>query len=233
MPYCVHCGVELDATAGACPLCQTPVYDPARPVEPDAPPPFPTRKGTVELAATRGDVALLVSVILLSVSVCCGVLNLFFRASHIWSLYIIGAAVMLWLWTVPGLLNRRLGKVPKIVVDVGAVAVYLLFIALANRGLKWYVGLALPLIGASAGLVLLLGLILPKRSILTKLSCLILAAGVEALAVEWAFDVYLRQRWSPGWSVVVAVICVGIVIPLVVIRRVPALREEARRRFHI
>ena len=28
MSYCVNCGVELDASATKCPLCDTPVYNP-------------------------------------------------------------------------------------------------------------------------------------------------------------------------------------------------------------
>ena len=33
MSYCVHCGVELDATASFCPLCHTRVLDPGQPVD--------------------------------------------------------------------------------------------------------------------------------------------------------------------------------------------------------
>ena len=41
MSYCVQCGVELDSTAGRCPLCGTPVYNPNQPVDRTSPPPFP------------------------------------------------------------------------------------------------------------------------------------------------------------------------------------------------
>ena len=40
MSYCVNCGVELDATASVCPLCQTPVCNPRCPVNREAPCPF-------------------------------------------------------------------------------------------------------------------------------------------------------------------------------------------------
>ena len=33
MSYCVNCGVELDPSAGICPLCHTPVVNPGRPVD--------------------------------------------------------------------------------------------------------------------------------------------------------------------------------------------------------
>lgn len=41
------------------------------------------------------------------------------------------------------------------------------------------------------------------------------------------------RAWSPAWSLVVCAICVSLCIPLVIVRWVPSLREEARRRFHI
>ena len=37
MSYCVHCGVELDATASFCPLCHTRVLDPGQPVDTASP----------------------------------------------------------------------------------------------------------------------------------------------------------------------------------------------------
>ena len=46
-------------------------------------------------------------------------------------------------------------------------------------------------------------------------------------------DLYFAGRWSPGWSLVVAAVCVSLIIPLVIVRRRPALRDEVRRRFHM
>ena len=120
MSYCVNCGVELDDTAQACPLCHTPVLNPNKPVDMWGPKPFPTEKGEVPPAA-RGALALLISAMLLSVAVCCGVLNLFLRAERAWSLYIIGASVMLWIWFVLPLLLRLpgcvLGQIQNNLVD--------------------------------------------------------------------------------------------------------------------
>ena len=58
MSYCVNCGVELDPSAGICPLCHTPVVNPGRPVDEEAPPPFPTRRAEVQ-PVNNWEVALL------------------------------------------------------------------------------------------------------------------------------------------------------------------------------
>ena len=60
MSYCVNCGVELDATARACPLCHTPVQNPNQPVDAELPPPFPSRRKEVQ-PASKKELALLIS----------------------------------------------------------------------------------------------------------------------------------------------------------------------------
>ena len=72
-----------------------------------------------------------------------------------------------------------------------------------------------------------------RRSRLSSLALCIGAAGLMAMGVEFCLDRYFRAVWEPGWSLVVLVICIGLIIPLRIVRRVPSLREEARRRFNM
>ena len=145
MSYCVHCGVELDPTASFCPLCHTPVADPRQPVDTDSPKPFPTRRGEVA-PVSKVEVGLLITAMLASVAVCCGVLNLFLHAGRAWSLYVIGAAAMLWLWLVPPLLARGMHLLLRLAVGVGAVLLYVYLISVDLDGRTWFLGLAAPLI---------------------------------------------------------------------------------------
>ena len=171
MSYCVHCGVELDATASFCPLCHTRVLDPGQPVDTVSPKPFPTRRGEVAPAAKQ-EVALLITAMLASVAVCCGVLNLFLRADRTWSLYVIGAAAMLWLWLVPPLLARGMHLLLRLLLDIAAVALYVYLISVDLNGGDWYLGLAAPIILWGGAILLLLGLVLRvyRRSALTTLT---------------------------------------------------------------
>ena len=50
MSYCVNCGVELDRSAKACPLCNTPVINPNELLRKEQKTPFPQEKGQVETA---------------------------------------------------------------------------------------------------------------------------------------------------------------------------------------
>ena len=234
MSYCVNCGVELDATARSCPLCRTPVVNPRQPVDPELPPPFPSRRAEVQ-PVSKKELALLLSVLLASVSVCCGVLNLFFlHSGRPWSLYVIGAAVMVWIWLVLPLLVRGMPLWLRLGLDACAVGVYVYLISIDLHGQGWFFGLALPIILWGAAIVMGLGLVLSYgRSILTSVTLLIGALGLFILGIEFFVDRWLFDAYGPGWSIVVVTVCVALIVPLLIVRHRPALRDEVRRRFHM
>ena len=116
MSYCVNCGVKLNPGAKVCPLCGTPAWKP----DPTAPAYFPTKRAEVR-PASRREGAILITAMLSSVSLCCGMLNLLLPTERPWWLYVVGAAVMLWVWfALPaGVLSayRRCGRDRRICVD--------------------------------------------------------------------------------------------------------------------
>lgn len=234
MPYCVHCGVGLDPSVKSCPLCGTAVNDPAAAPAQDYPSFFPTRRAEVA-PVPRKAAALLLTSMLASVSVCCALLNLALKPQYQWYLFVVGAAAMLWVWLVlPLLVNRWVPLWARLTADVGAVAVYVALIALALDGWTWFRGLAVPMLALAAAVVCALSWLLRRgHSILTTATLSLAAAGVFCVGMEACADLYFYDAWSPGWSLVVLAACVGLCIPLLVVRRVPSLREEARRRFHL
>ena len=231
MPYCVHCGVKLSDGAKACPLCGTPAWHPAPPPA-DASPYFPTKPAEVEPVSKR-ELVLLLTAMLASAALCSGLLNLLLRTERPWSLYVVGAAVMLWIWFVLPMLARKLPTFLKLTLDVAAIGVYVYLISIDLNGGVWFRSLALPILGEACVVVFLLSFLLRggRRSMLSTLSLCIGAAGLFAMGVGLSMDLYFLGRWKPGWSLVVLVVCVALVIPLRIIRHVPSLREEVRRRF--
>ena len=119
MSYCVKCGVELDEGAERCPLCGTPAWKP----DETAPRYFPTKPAEVPRASRRAAAALLTAM-LASVSLCCGLLNLILPTEHPWALYVAGAAVMLWIWFALPMLMRGIPIFFRLTADVAAVGVY-------------------------------------------------------------------------------------------------------------
>ncbi|MEG1658590.1 MAG: DUF6320 domain-containing protein [Oscillibacter sp.] len=230
MSYCVHCGVELNPAAKVCPLCQTPAWQP----ETSETSYFPTKPAEVK-PVSKWELALILTAMLASVAICSGVLNLILRTARPWSLYVIGAAVMLWIWFVLPLLFRRLPAFLGLTMDIGAIGIYVYLISIDLNGATWFVGLALPILGVACAVVFVLSFLLRgrRRSIITSISLSIAAIGLFAMGVELFCDLYFHAQWLPGWSLVTTIICVALIIPLVIVRRVPALREEARRRFNL
>ena len=209
MSYCVKCGVELDEGAERCPLCGTPAWKP----DETAPRYFPTKPAEVPRASRRAAAALLTAM-LASVSLCCGLLNLILPTEHPWALYVAGAAVMLWIWFALPMLVR-------------GIPIFF--------GGRWFRGLVLPMLGWACVVVFLLSFLLRdgRRSRLSSIAMCIGAVGLMAMGVEYCLDRYFLEAWQPSWSLVVLVICIGLIIPLRIVRRVPSLREEARRRFNM
>ena len=230
MSYCVNCGVKLDPAAGACPLCGTPAWRP----DPAAPPYFPTKPAEVQ-PASRREGAILITAMLASVSLSCGLLNLLLPTERPWWLYVLGAAVMLWVWFALPMVVRRLPVFFRLTADVAAVGVYVWMISIDLHGGAWFRGLVVPMLAWACILVFVLSFLLRggRRSRLSSLCLVIGTVGLLALGIEFCIDCYVRQEWRPGWSLVVLAVCLGLVIPLVIVRCVPALREEARRRFDL
>lgn len=232
MSYCVHCGVELDQTARACPLCGTPVLDPAAPIDTAGARPYPTRSTPVEPPGKR-EVAKLLTATLASAAAVCALLNLFLDPQVLWSLYVVGGAATLWLWAAPGLLFPKLPLWSRLLIDASAVAGYLLLVSWVLDGLDWYLALALPMTLTWTALAMALGLFLPGRSILTSVTLLLGAAGFYCLTIELFIDRWTAGRWQPVWSLVVAAACAAAMAVLVTVRAVPGLRELVRRKFHM
>ena len=233
MSYCVNCGVELGKGTKRCPLCGTPVYNPNEIEAPKEPPFFPENRETIA-PVSKKELALLLSTMLASVAVCCGLLNLVLWPEAGWWLYIAGAAGMLWLWFVPPLLWRKMPFLLRVAVDMGAVLLYVGVIAWASGSTGWYLRLAMPML-LSAGVLglLLCGLLKKGHSILTSAVAVLIGVGLLCAVIEFWVDRFLHGCWSPVWSVIVLAVCVGLSVPLIVVRRVPSMREEVRRRFHL
>ncbi len=232
MSYCVNCGVELDPTARACPLCQTPVVNPAQPVREDLPTPFPTERQEVPPISPRASI-LLSSSILGVVSGCCGVLNLLFLHGGPWSLYVIGACAMLWVWIV---LPQAISGLPvwgAILADAGSVAAYLAVIAALCDGWGWYAAIALPIMAILGVLACVYWLAVRHgRSILSRVNLALGEIAVFLLLLEWLIDRHLTGTYQPGWSGVTATILAVLLLLLLIVRYDPELRERVRRRFH-
>lgn len=240
MSYCVNCGVELDDTAQACALCNTPVINPnilkksrAELEKSRKNPPYPVESSEVE-DVKRVDMIILLTVVFGSTALICLLLNLFVFSNSRWSLAVMGACAILWVIFVPYLINRKMSPFLAILLDGLIVAVYLYILTFMVDTDKWFWGLGLPIVILSTVVMEGFSFCIRKlpRSILTMGLYFFSAVAVLVTGLEVIIDCYWGGRVSLSWSMLVFTICLIVDITIITLLSRRGLRDAVRRRLH-
>lgn len=233
MSYCVNCGVELDATAKACALCNTPVYNPNQLPKEGLRPPYPGEDGHVETVKSK-DIAILLTVVLFSTAITCGLLNGLVFAGTRWSLAVIGICVVLWVMMLPGWMNKTPSVYLSLFLDGVSVVGYLYLLGVMVKDTSWVFEIGWPIVilvsCVAEGITFAIKQL--PRSFLTVSLYLIMGVAVLCTGLEMIIDYFLRQEIVLGWSAVVLTVCVivGIAVGTMLSRK--RIRNAVRRRFH-
>ncbi len=233
MSYCVNCGVELEPSLKKCPLCNTPVINPARLKEIAAPSPYPTQRGQVDMVK-RKDLAVLTSIVLTATSLSCLLLNIFVFTGSLWSLFIIGACLLLFVILIPVLIYTRLPIYISLLFDGITIGLYLYMITFNTRSAKWFTGLALPILALVFILVEIFTLLLRSFpvSYLTTALYFFTETAVLCIALELLISHYLGNPLRLIWSSIVLTVCGVIDVMLITVLSRQRLRNAVRRRLH-
>ncbi len=252
MSYCVNCGVELDASARECPLCNTPVLNPedyggyaalaaklsriprvSSGSGKETETPFPKEKGQVE-TVNRKDLGILLSMVVLATAATCGILNALVFRGVLWSLTVIGACVVLWVIMIPAVIYKGQSIYVSLLYDGAAVSIYLYMLAYLTRSKGWVWGLGIPITVLVTVILELITLCIRKlpRSFLTVALYLFTATGLLCMGLEILIDRYLERDIALSWSAVVLTVCAILDITVITMLSRRHLREEMRRRLH-
>ena len=233
MSYCVNCGVELDKTRASCPLCQTIVYNPNQPVDLTSPTPYPKNPGKSERVDHK-ELTSLMSIVFVTISVVCALLNwLIFTRTH-WSYYIIGGFALLWVFLLPVFFRDKLSPFSSIALDGLGVALYVGMVAWLHPGQGWYLEIALPIIFISTALleVYYLFNIRLKTSAITKLMVIVAIIAIITVAVQTLIGFHVHRYINLTWSAIVLACCVALEIILFALSFHKGARNELRKRMH-
>lgn len=232
MSYCVNCGVELEASLKVCPLCHTKVINPKE-LQGQADSPFPQKKGQVEKVKKK-DLAILLSVVLIAVSLTCGMLNLLVFQTSSWSLLIAGGCAVFWVFCIPFVIYREISPYAALLADGGAAGIYLFLLTFLSGRDAWFWQLALPITILSV-CVLELFVFCIRKFPVTFLTCFLYVVSCTAvlcLGIEILIDLFLYQKVSLVWSAVVLTVCVILDIALITMLSLQRIRNAVRRRLH-
>lgn len=234
MSYCVNCGVELDASAKVCPLCNTPVINPkALEQMALAQPPFPEEKGQVE-AVKRKDLGILVSMVVLATAVTCGILNALVFKETPWSLAVIGVCAILWVMLIPAVIYAKQPVYVSLLFDGAVVILYLYMLTFLTGSREWFLGLGVPitvLVTVLAEIFTLCVRKLPRSFLTVGLYCFT-AVGLLCMGLEMLIDRYIAGKIALSWSAVVMTVCAILDIAVITMLSRRRLRNEVRRRLH-
>lgn len=236
MSYCVNCGVKLEASLERCPLCNTPVINPNETASnvPHPRPPYAQENGQIEVVK-RKDLAILIFVTMSSIALVSGLLNLFvFRTTHLWSLYVIGACLLIYVISLPAVIYSPLPLYGYLLLDGIAAALYLYMISFDTPHQRWFFQLGLPICIMLCFLALLFVLLIRKLSsaFLMKALYIFTELAVMCVGLELLIRRYYEEPLQLTWSAIILAVCGVIVVTLITILSRAHLRSAIRRRLH-
>ena len=236
MSYCVQCGVKLEQSLKTCPLCHTPVINPNElnvTNLSNGAGPFATVKGEVE-PMKKHDIGLWLTLVFGSTALACGILNLFVFDHNYWSIPVIGACMILWLFFCPRMFLPKIPVSVNLAVSAVSVIFYELAITLMTERDRWFYELVLPITLVMLGLTILYGALYKfvSKSLIASALYLFIDAALLSVAVECFVDKFLRQEIHIFWSAIVLSVCAVISVALIAILSIKRLRETVRKRLH-
>lgn len=233
MPYCIQCGVQLKDIAKQCPLCGTAVVTSSRAdLERNENPPA---RDILEPDFDKDLWVKLVSIITVAPALLTAVIDYFLGNGIDWSIYVMSALGLVWVWCVSPFAFRRNIFPLWFAIDTAALAAFLLLVQHLSKTGPWFYPLALPLTLCVAALIFTIVTLFKRRIIhqLQKPAVIFLFTAILCLLIELIVDIFGKRRYWPEWSILVAIPLMTIAIILLILQKRPWIVEELRHWFRV
>lgn len=237
MSYCVHCGVELDASAKKCALCGTPVLDPntvlpqPQPISPFAETPF------VPKSMHRQFVAYVISIVLLIPNIVCSLANAIFYADGFWSFYINATSFLIWVVFVLPFFTKKLRPYLMWAFDTAAVSFYIFFFFVMRYETKagWYYKSALPIVLLLALQVLfyMIWVRRKKRHWVLQAAVIDFLAGLAALVIGSILQINHNYTKAFYVGTIVFISCIVLLAFLIYCYSSKHMRAWLSKKFYV
>ena len=236
MSYCVECGVKLEQSLKICPLCQTPVVNPndlIKASEANRLEPFAKEKGEVE-PIKKHDIGLWLTLVFGSTAIACGLLNFLVFNHNYWSIPVIGACIIIWLFFCPRMFLPKIPISINLAISGASIIMYELAITLMSENDRWFYELTLPITLVLFGLAALFYLLYrhASSSLVASALYLFIDVAILSVAIECFVDKFMGQPAHIFWSAIVLSVCAVISVALSAILSIKRLRVTVRKRLH-
>ena len=233
MSYCVNCGVELESGQKHCPLCGVRVVNPAQKEKPQEEMTFPQQKDELQ-KKDRLFWLKFISIIFTALILTCVLANLLYDGRLSWSIYVIGGAFMLWVFSTSPLYFSKFNLKKMLAADMAAIFIGLSLIEYQAPGSGWVLFVALPLI-LYCTLVWLLIIYFAKIKLITGLGIsagLLISVALMMPLLETLLDLYFKHTVTLFWSWFITAPCLTVSALLILLNKNKSFKEEMSRRLH-
>ena len=234
MPYCVNCGVELAESEKKCPLCSIPVYVPNQNGLKKFKTPYPAREEYFSNKRERRFTSLILTLCFSFPALICFLVDLIYSSNLWWSFFVVGAMVILWVFTVPPLIIENLNLFVCIALDSVAVILYLYLVEYLTKG-DWFFWLGLPLALTLTILIIICGILVFYRYVWGFYvgALLSVAVGIFVAVLESVISNYHFGHMSFNASLIVGIVMFFSALFFLSIGRRQKLKEEFKKRMHM
>lgn len=228
--YCINCGVKLSDSEKQCPLCGVRVFHPELEI-PEGEKLYPKNRYPDDKSTLLAQV--IVSAVFLLPMLVAPLCDMQFSGGITWSGYVIGALLVAYVAAVLPTWFQKPNPVIFVPCAFAAVAVYLLYINFATDG-QWFLGFALPLVGAVCAIVTAVVALLRyvKGGRLYIFGGAFIAFGALMLLMEFLINMTFGIERFFGWSLypLIVLALVGLVLIFLAICN-PARENLERKTF--
>lgn len=235
MSYCVNCGVELAPSERVCPLCGVEVCNPKQPYDRKYPKPFPAQIDLFAPQDNRTFTAAILTLVLALPAAICLACDVAYTDGAGWSMLVLGAMAMLWVFIVPSMFIRKHPVLLGGILDTGALLGYLWVVEhFAAKGV-WFKQLAVPIVVLTDALFALDYWLIFKiiRGRFKQMATAVASVPLLLFGIEIIVDRYLTGTFSILWSYFVAIPCLILALLLLVLDRRQRFKNQMKKRLHM
>ena len=182
----------------------------------------------------KHDIGLWLTLVFGSTALACGILNIFVFDHNYWSIPVIGACIIMWLFFCPRMFLPQIPVFANLIVSAISVIFYEFAITFMTKSDLWFHELVLPITLVILSLTALYGILYKfvSTSLIASALYLFIDAAILSVTIECFVDKFLRQEIHIFWSAIVFSVCTVISIALIAILSIRRLRLTVQKRLH-
>lgn len=235
MSYCVNCGVELEASAEKCPLCQTPVINPCITSVISTAPSYSDKMVEIPRSLNRRYISFIITMVMLIPNIVCFLVNILFKYDYMWVWMLNATSVLIWTFIVLPLMWNKKAGIVHVIIDAAAVLGYGYVIYKLEKGSGWFLECAVPIIVVLAALVGFSIEWIKRKKPKWVYVCIafLTQAIIASFAIECTVIHYLSVRHFPSVSLIISACCISVIGFFIVVARNKKLNMWIDRKFFI